>query len=115
MPPPVLGAPPHRASTAWPPFIRGSVALHVGALGAALAIPGAWPWSLGAVAANHGLITAAGLWPRSTLLGPNLTRLPPDSAARGEWAVTIDDGPEPGVTPQVLDQLDAAGARATFF
>jgi peptidoglycan/xylan/chitin deacetylase (PgdA/CDA1 family) len=30
-------------------------------------------------------------------------------------AITIDDGPEPTVTPQVLDLLDAAGARASFF
>ena len=27
----------------------------------------------------------------------------------------IDDGPDPQVTPAVLDQLEAAGARATFF
>ena len=30
-------------------------------------------------------------------------------------ALTFDDGPDPGVTPRVLDVLGAAGARATFF
>jgi peptidoglycan-N-acetylglucosamine deacetylase len=30
-------------------------------------------------------------------------------------ALTFDDGPDPDGTPAVLDALDAAGARATFF
>jgi peptidoglycan-N-acetylglucosamine deacetylase len=29
--------------------------------------------------------------------------------------LTFDDGPDPDATPAVLDALDAAGARATFF
>jgi peptidoglycan/xylan/chitin deacetylase (PgdA/CDA1 family) len=29
--------------------------------------------------------------------------------------LTFDDGPTPGITPWVLDQLEAAQARATFF
>lgn len=95
----------------WPPLLKASAAVHAGAAALAVA-PGGWPWALGALAANHALITAAGLWPRSTWLGPNVTRLP---AARAEVAITIDDGPDPEVTPAVLDQLDAAAARATFF
>ena len=55
------------------------------------------------------------LRPRSRLLGPNLTRLPEVAAARGEVALTFDDGPDPGVTPHVLDLLAAHGARASFF
>ncbi|WP_225782944.1 polysaccharide deacetylase family protein [Xenophilus sp. Marseille-Q4582] len=98
-----------------PPFMQASAALHAGAALAALAVPGAWPWALGAVALNHVAITAVGLTPRSDWLGTNVTRLPAAAAARGEVALTIDDGPEPGVTPQVLDLLDAAGQRATFF
>ena len=39
---------------------------------------------------DHALITAAGLWPRSNWLGPNLTRLPEAAARRCEVAVTID-------------------------
>jgi peptidoglycan-N-acetylglucosamine deacetylase len=30
-------------------------------------------------------------------------------------ALTFDDGPDPDATPAILDALDAAGARATFF
>jgi len=31
------------------------------------------------------------------------------------FALTFDDGPDPGVTPRILDALDAHGATATFF
>lgn len=96
------------------PVHRLSALVHVGAAGA-LAVPGMWPWALGAVAADHALVCACGLWPRSSWLGPNLTRLPAAARARREVAVTIDDGPDPEVTPRVLDQLEAHGARATFF
>jgi peptidoglycan/xylan/chitin deacetylase (PgdA/CDA1 family) len=98
----------------WPPLFKASAAVHAGAAALAL-VPGGWPWAAGALVANHALLTAAGLWPRSDWLGPNVTRLPAAAAARGEVAITIDDGPDPAVTPAVLDQLDAAGARATFF
>jgi peptidoglycan-N-acetylglucosamine deacetylase len=97
------------------PILAGSAAVHLGALGAALIQPRAWPWALGAVVANHGMLAAAGLWPRSQLLGPNWTRLPATSSARGEVAITIDDGPDPVVTPRVLALLDEHRALATFF
>jgi len=97
------------------PTIKASFALHGAAALGTLAEPALWPWALGAVVADHALLTAAGLLPRSTLLGPNLTRLPEAAAARGELALTIDDGPDPEVTPRVLDLLDAAGAKASFF
>src|SRR5579871_4608190 len=60
--------------------IRGSVAMHAGALTALAVRPHWWPWLLGAVVADHVMLTAAGLWPRSTLLGPNWTRLPGTTA-----------------------------------
>jgi peptidoglycan/xylan/chitin deacetylase (PgdA/CDA1 family) len=97
------------------PLLSASALVHIGAATALLSVPRTWPWALGAVAANHGLLTAAGLWPKSQLLGPNWTRLPPASAARGEVAVTIDDGPDPAVTPRVLEQLALHRASATFF
>lgn len=97
------------------PAIKLSFAVHGAAGIAALAMPATWPWALAAVAINQAIISGAGMLPRSTLLGPNLNRLPPAAATRGEIALTIDDGPDPEVTPRVLDLLDAAGARASFF
>jgi peptidoglycan/xylan/chitin deacetylase (PgdA/CDA1 family) len=97
------------------PFIQGSIALHGMAVIFALVHPAGWPWALAAIAVNQVLLTALGLWPRSRLLGPNLTRLPAAAAARGEVALTFDDGPDPGLTPRVLDLLEAHGVRATFF
>ncbi|RQS50797.1 polysaccharide deacetylase family protein [Burkholderia sp. Bp8984] len=95
------------------PLIAGTAALHAGALAAVVAQPAAWPWAAGGVVASHLALTAAGLWPRSALLGPNWTRLPAGAGRR--IALTIDDGPDPDVTPRVLDLLDRHDARATFF
>ena len=103
------------ASAPWPAYVTASLAWHVGAAVTALALPAAWPWALGAVAANHVVLTAGGLWPRSRWLGSNWTRLPAPAAARREIAITIDDGPDPEVTPAVLDLLERHGAHATFF
>lgn len=97
------------------PLVGASLGLHLGALALVVARPSAWPWAVGAVLADHALLTAAGLTPRSALLGPNWTRLPAAAAGRRELAVTIDDGPDPQITPRVLDLLDERGARATFF
>ena len=97
------------------PLLYASAALHVGAAAALLAQPGAWPWALSAVIANHAALAGAGLWPRSQLLGPNWNRLPMRVGMAGGVAITIDDGPDPDVTPQVLDQLDRHRACATFF
>jgi peptidoglycan/xylan/chitin deacetylase (PgdA/CDA1 family) len=67
------------------------------------------------VVIDHLLVTFAGLWPCCAWLGPNWTRLPAAAAERREIAITIDDGPEPAVTPAVLDLLDRHGVKATFF
>ena len=106
------GGGPRRFSPS--PALRASAGLHAAAGVAALAVPGAWPWALGVVATNHAVLTAAGLWPRSAVLGPTLTRLPEPHAA-GAVALSFDDGPDPEVTPRVLDMLEAAGAQASFF
>jgi peptidoglycan-N-acetylglucosamine deacetylase len=97
------------------PLLYASAAVHAGAAAAMLARPRAWPWALGALAANHLGLAAAGLWPRSQLLGPNWTRLPVQSGVSARAAITIDDGPDPAVTPRVLAQLAEHGAHATFF
>jgi peptidoglycan-N-acetylglucosamine deacetylase len=110
-------APSSPSPTRWrpSPLVSASIGLHVGALAVVLARPSAWPWAVGAVLADHALLTAAGLTPRSRLLGPNWTRLPDAAAGRREVALTVDDGPDPRITPRVLDLLDERGARATFF
>ncbi|SRR5258708_3292423 len=91
------------------------MALHCAAVAGVAIEPEAWPWAFVVIALNHVFLGAMGLWPRSSMLGPNLTRLPDTAAARGEIALTFDDGPDPEVTPRVLDLLEARGARATFF
>jgi peptidoglycan/xylan/chitin deacetylase (PgdA/CDA1 family) len=72
----------------------------------------AWPWSVAALTANHAVLATTGLWPRSQGLGPNITHL---DRAQAHYAITIDDGPDPEVTPAVLDLLDELQTRATFF
>ncbi len=97
------------------PLVWGSLVLHVAAIAGVLLRPSLWPWAIGAVLANHAVLSVAGLLPRCRWLGSNWTRLPAAAAARGEIAITIDDGPDPVVTPAVLDVLERHGARATFF
>lgn len=94
-------------------LVRATWASHLAAIAALGVVPERWPWILGALAANHLVIGGTGLIPKSHLLGPNLTRLPAGSP--GTVALTFDDGPDPEVTPQVLDLLDERGARASFF
>lgn len=97
------------------PAIKLSILVLSGCIAATVLQPSLWPWTLGIVLVNHSILTIAGLIPRSTLLGPNITRLPPDAAQRNEVAITIDDGPDPEITPQVLDILDRHQAKVTFF
>ncbi len=97
------------------PGPAAAIAAHVLAPAALLASPTNWPWVLAALAGSHLLLAAFGLWPSSQLLGRTITRLPPERAHRGEVALTFDDGPDPDVTPAVLDILDRHGAQASFF
>lgn len=97
------------------PFLKLSFAFHVLVVGMAAARPALWPWALAGLVLNNLLITAACLWPRGSLLGPNVTRLAASGPEEGCVAITIDDGPVPDVTPAVLDILDRFGAKATFF
>lgn len=97
------------------PAVRLSLLLHAAAVVTAVLQPVLWPWALGAIVANHALLAAAVLWPRGRIFGKNLIRLPAAAAARGEVSLTFDDGPDPEVTPRVLDLLDRYQAKASFF
>jgi peptidoglycan/xylan/chitin deacetylase (PgdA/CDA1 family) len=50
--------------------------------------------------------------PSSSVLYPTISHGPRD---RPLVALTFDDGPDPEVTPSILEALAGAGARATFF
>lgn len=95
--------------------VRLSALVHVAGAVTLAAQPPWWPWVAGALAGNHLLLSAAVLWPCSSMLGPNLVRLPPSATARREVCLTFDDGPDPEVTPKVLDLLDRWQAKASFF
>ena len=105
----------HLSRWSAPPAVTASIGLHAVAAGAAVFVPGALWWALGGIALNQVGLAVAGLWPRSRLLGPNWTRLPDAAVQRRQFALTLDDGPDPEVTPRVLDLLDAHRTRATFF
>ncbi|MBI2256680.1 MAG: polysaccharide deacetylase family protein [Proteobacteria bacterium] len=97
------------------PFIGLCMALHVAGVAAVAVEPSSWLWTLTGFAGIHAVIAGLVLLPRNKLLGANITRLPLAAVRRGEIALTFDDGPDPAVTPRVLDLLDTVGARATFF
>ncbi len=97
------------------PLVGASLGLHAAAVAALIVRPSLWPWVLGALIADHAVLTGASLVPRSLLLGPNWTRLPAAAASRRQVAITIDDGPDPQVTPRVLALLEEHRVRATFF
>ncbi|MDO8291656.1 MAG: polysaccharide deacetylase family protein [Gallionella sp.] len=97
------------------PALQLSAAVHAGSALLAILNPGIWQWALGAVLFNHLILTAGVIRPKSRLLGPNMTHLPAEAARRREVSLTFDDGPDPEVTPRVLDLLDRYGAKASFF
>ncbi|MBC7991582.1 MAG: polysaccharide deacetylase family protein [Luteimonas sp.] len=72
-----------------------------------------WGWRIGLplMMATHLVFCWGVLWPQSRFYGPVLTRLP--IADKRVW-LTIDDGPSDD-TLAILDELDAHGAKATFF
>jgi peptidoglycan/xylan/chitin deacetylase (PgdA/CDA1 family) len=98
----------------WPATLP--MGLSAGLHGAAAALtalhPAWWPAAVGAIAGNHALLAAAGMWPRSQIFGKTLYRLPDAGSC---VALTFDDGPHPDVTPRVVDLLAGSGAKASFF
>jgi peptidoglycan/xylan/chitin deacetylase (PgdA/CDA1 family) len=110
--------PPSRLGTTtlrgWSPALvpRVSLWLHGLAALAVAAQPHHWQQILGLLACNHALLATL-MHPRGRLLGPNMVRLP--ARLSHTIALTFDDGPDPEVTPRVLDLLDMQGATASFF
>jgi peptidoglycan/xylan/chitin deacetylase (PgdA/CDA1 family) len=82
------------------------------AMRAALGHPPPFRFAALATLAYFALILAGVLSLRLRMFADAVLRGP--AGARG-FALTFDDGPDPVSTPRVLDALDAAGAKATFF
>ena len=64
-----------------------------------------------AVVATGGVAAYAAVYPRAQLFGPTICR----TNSSRKLAITFDDGPNPAITPQLLDLLDRHQAKATFF
>jgi peptidoglycan/xylan/chitin deacetylase (PgdA/CDA1 family) len=109
--------PPANAPRRWvpAPLLRLSAVFHCAGAVMLLLYPAHWLSIVLTLLANHGLMGLVGMWPRSRLIDANLVRLPPAAAQRGEVSLTFDDGPNPEVTPRVLELLDGYGAKASFF
>lgn len=72
------------------------------------------PWLIAApaVAGGFAALTAyAAVQPRAQLFGPTVCR----TDGPQKLAITFDDGPNPAITPKLLDLLSRHNARATFF
>jgi peptidoglycan-N-acetylglucosamine deacetylase len=72
------------------------------------------PWLIGAPAATvlaGGVVSFAAVNARSQLFGTTIHR----TSSSKQLAITFDDGPNPAITPKLLDLLDQFEAKATFF
>jgi peptidoglycan-N-acetylglucosamine deacetylase len=65
----------------------------------------------GGACAASGSFAWAAVAPLSQIFGPTIRRTGDDASV----ALTFDDGPNPAVTPALLDLLGQHGVRATFF
>ena len=73
------------------------------------------PWLIGipaGIAVGLASVTAYGaVNPRAQVFGHTITA----TAQARKLAITFDDGPNPAITPKLLDLLDRHKAKATFF
>jgi len=97
------------------PALQLSAVVHASSALLVMLNPGLWQWALGAILLNYLVLTAGVMRPKSRMLGPNMTQLPAAAVDRREVSLTFDDGPDPEITPLVLDLLDQYGAKASFF
>jgi len=70
-----------------------------------------WPIAAGALATCSGVAAWGAFHPAAQLFGPTVRHTGSQSAV----ALTFDDGPNPALTPRLLDLLDEHRVRATFF
>ncbi|MFZ3217653.1 MAG: polysaccharide deacetylase family protein [Candidatus Acidiferrales bacterium] len=75
-----------------------------------MAINPTW-FAAGGVCAASGIFAWGAVARSAQLFGPTLRRV--DNAS--SMAITFDDGPNPTVTPQLLDLFERRNAKATFF
>ncbi|MGD1030773.1 MAG: polysaccharide deacetylase family protein [Opitutaceae bacterium] len=81
-------------------------------------LPLVWLWprfpglALAVFVAPEVWLVVQTLVPNASGLGPIITRF---ATQAREIRLTIDDGPDPLTTPELLDRLDSHGARAVFF
>jgi peptidoglycan/xylan/chitin deacetylase (PgdA/CDA1 family) len=97
------------------PLLKLSAAIHVAGTVALAAAPSKWPWIGSMIFLDHVFLAAVGMWPRSQWLGPNFSQLPASATHNHAVGLSFDDGPDPQVTPRVLDLLDQYGVSASFF
>ncbi len=64
-----------------------------------------------AMIAAAGITAYGAVYPRAQLFGPTICR----TNSPRKLAITFDDGPNPAITPKLLDLLDRYHAKATFF
>ena len=89
---------------------RSLVILIPHAFAIAIGIQFGWPWALLCGAAIAVFFCEAVLNPYSQTLGPVVRKTTPHTIL-----ITIDDGPDPGDTPRLLDLLDRYQTKAIFF
>ncbi len=75
-------------------------------------LAGGYFWGLWILFVSHVVLVAVMLIPSLQGFGPVVTKY--CTKTKTAW-LTIDDGPDPDTTPQVLALLEKYGARATFF
>jgi len=68
-------------------------------------------FAAGGLCAAGGIFSWAAVAPSSQLFGPTIRQ----TGDKSTIALTFDDGPNPAITPALLDLLDRYEARATFF
>jgi peptidoglycan/xylan/chitin deacetylase (PgdA/CDA1 family) len=107
---------PNKRRARWlpSPIIRASIGLHGAGMAGLALMPSLWAEILALLTSNHALL-ATGMHPRSKMLGANIVSAPQADGMAPTIVLSFDDGPDPDVTPHVLDILDRHGATASFF